>query len=666
MPRLTADSFISQLQRIDRHDAVACLRLVMDYMRPARGQQAAEAFGSKLSALTGILAAQPALHQEVATTVHGWLSRQNLRIILSHAGLLPRKSFLGELQRRAYDTFNPPPRDRRDLAAMLQQIFHQPQDAHWVGEIGDDAWLALWQTLLVAGGKVLPLPAEWRTQALDTLEKLAVWVAAEEMEGDLVRIDPKILDRQSPFSALQREISAYAGDYQRYLSGEAMHYHDDAHIRVLLEQSHVALAHYRRRSLTLGASIGLTYLLERLEQTLQRIGSLLDVLDLQPAEAGQAQRAGLGLFRELVVASIQRNSVRELWRQNIGLLSRKVSNNASEHGEHYATSDRRGYLKMLGSAAGAGLVIPFMALAKIFYQSLGLPLFFETLLVCLNYGVGFVIIHMLGFSVATKQPAMTAAHISNAMERDSKSHAKPAALIELVAAVSRTQFIAIFGNVSVALLVAFGLAYGWQALQGQMLVSSQEANYLLASLSPVPALWYAAIAGVWLFCSGLIAGYFDNRFDLLSLGQRLVEHPLMRWLPQPRRERLAQYFSEHYGAIWGNFLFGVLLGVSGLVGVLTGLPFDIRHVTFSAANLGFAGAPGWMEFLVYLGFVLMIGLVNLAVSFSLALAVALRARGLKIADPLGILRALWGKLLVAPWEFLLPPGAGKTPPADKH
>ena len=123
---------------------------------------------------------------------------------------------------------------------------------------------------------------------------------------------------------------------------------------------------------------------------------------------------------------------------------------------------------------------------------------------------------------------------------------------------------------------------------------------------------------------------------------------------EPRRIRIGDYLEHHYGALWGNFLFGVLLGMTGFFGTVLGLPIDIRHVAFSAANLGFADLVGWFDFAVYLLFVLMIGGVNLLVSFSLALMVGLRARGLRIDDPLGMLRALVGKLMVAPWEFLFP------------
>ena len=122
------------------------------------------------------------------------------------------------------------------------------------------------------------------------------------------------------------------------------------------------------------------------------------------------------------------------------------------------------------------------------------------------------------------------------------------------------------------------------------LLGPGAAAYQLEALHPFAsaALFHAAIAGVWLFVAGLIAGFFDNRGAYLDLGGRLRAHPrLRRRLRADRLERLATYVEANYGALAGNFLFGVLLGATGYVGHLTGLPLDIRHVAFSSANLGY-------------------------------------------------------------------------------
>lgn len=663
MSRLPADTFLSRLKRLEPTDARAMLRLVVDYVRPAGVplEQCDEAFIARVHALAGMLQAEPELAEQLRKALGKWLAEQNVQMALSHVGVLPRRGFMQEMHRRWYDTINPPPANVRELADTLRFVFHRRSDYQWVEVVSDAGWYELLGLLFDEQAPAAERLAgnDWMRQLLDTLEKLSIWVAAEELESDLVRLDPKVLDRQSPFSALQREMAAFVADYQAFLAGQRDEYHDDAHLRVLLDQSVSALVQYRKRSLAAGASIGLTYLLERLEQTLARIATILDVVDLTPATRERARTASVRLFRELVAGAVQQNSLHALWKQNIGLLARNVSNNASEHGGHYASADRKGYLKMFRAAAGAGLVIPFMAIIKLWIGAQGFPVLIEHILYSLDYGLGFVLIHILGFAVATKQPAMTAALISASMEREGKASAAPAALVELFSRVSRTQFIAIIGNVSVALLLAWLIAQAWPLLFGAPVIGAREAEYVLASLHPFAglALAHAAIAGIWLFLSGLIAGYFDNRFVVLSLRERFEQHPFWRWLlPDGLRHRFGGWLAENYGSLYGNFLFGVMLGMTGLVGFLVGLPIDIRHVAFSAANVGLVSLPSVWDTLLYLSFALLVGFVNLVVSFSLALFVGLRARGLRLNNPLAIARAMWGKLTVAPTEFFLPPG----------
>ena len=109
----------------------------------------------------------------------------------------------------------------------------------------------------------------------------------------------------------------------------------------------------------------------------------------------------------------------------------------------------------------------------------------------------------------------------------------------------------------------------------------------------------------------------------------------------------------------GNFLFGCMLGTAGTIGVILGLPIDIRHIAFSSANLGYAlngfqfdlplRAIAWAALGVGL-----IGLTNLAVSFALALRTALGARGIRFEHWTPLLRAIWQRFRAQPRSFLMP------------
>lgn len=131
-------------------------------------------------------------------------------------------------------------------------------------------------------------------------------------------------------------------------------------------------------------------------------------------------------------------------------------------------------------------------------------------------------------------------------------------------------------------------------------------------------------------------------------------------MPAETRRRFADYVRENLGALAGNFLFGFMLGGSTAFGTLTGVPFDIRHIAFSAANIGFAVAgtgldPTWGVLLPAMAGVALIGAMNLGVSFALALTVALRARRVSFAQRRLLLGSLASRLARSPREFLLPP-----------
>ncbi len=87
----------------------------------------------------------------------------------------------------------------------------------------------------------------------------------------------------------------------------------------------------------------------------------------------------------------------------------------------------------------------------------------QAMIYSMNYSFGFMLIHVLHFTVATKQPAMTAAALaSTVQQRKGSKTAQIAELAALIINIIRTQFVAILGNISIAIpvaaLIAFGLA----------------------------------------------------------------------------------------------------------------------------------------------------------------------------------------------------------------
>ncbi len=640
-------------QRLEAEGIVPTINAIVKYLRHGTARKATDRFNLVID----VLAADPALCKLFATRFHEWLAQAHIYPALVGLGIFSRTGFTREVSMRVYERFNPSYKDLNKLHDVFLYLFYSRHDQKWLQTITLRQWLNLYHLLKQhAEAESMTAAARQIWQArLHALEMLSIWVAAEELDPDFMRIEPKLLEVDSPFIALKREIAALEMHYQ---TSETRY--DDAHIRVMLDQCRKVVERLRRKGTGVGAgsSVKMAHLLERLSQTLDRLELLLDV---QMAEDTHTyQRLNLNLLYSLTVAAIEQRTTGLLWKRSVKMLARSISENSGDHGEHYITRNRSEYWGMLRSAAGAGVLIALMTLIKIHVNEQGYGEFKTMVLVSLNYAIGFMMIHMLHFTVATKQPAMTASSIAFEVERSDTGRAVNKKLATLFIDVVRSQSVAVFGNVSVAILLAAVISGLFAFYQHQPLLSTEMVSHQLKSIRPFtqPTLFYAAIAGVWLFCSGIIAGFFDNRANYLDLRKRLSVHPLlMKIMPKQLRICFANYMHVHYGSLAGNFFFGILLGVTGYIGYLLDLPLDIRHVAFSSANLGYAAISSNMSvfsFILGLLSVLLIGLINLWVSFTLALWVALRARDSKIDSFSMLASTIWTQIKENPLNLIFP------------
>jgi site-specific recombinase len=376
-------------------------------------------------------------------------------------------------------------------------------------------------------------------------------------------------------------------------------------------------------------------------------------------------------MRAAIRGETGRRGIRRHFQQLFGMMALRVTDNAAQTGEHYVADSRPEYFAMWRSAMGAGLIIGVMALDKILAAKLGWAPLNQAFVYSMNYALGFALIYLLHFTVATKQPAMTAQTIAATVSEIDPTRGDLARLVDLIVAVARSQFAAILGNVMIALPTAIAIAWALGEAKGGPFIETGKAMHLLHDLDPLRslALPHAAVAGVWLFLSGLISGWVDNWTVYERVPERIVQVRWLRAALGPERAgAFAAYVGRNLGGIAGNFLFGVMLGSTGAVAALFGLPIDIRHIAFAAANLGYAlvalgfSVP-WLTVAWYALGVALIGLTNLAVSFALALWVALKARGVEFRRTGELLRLLGRELVRRPGRFFLPPRAGAAAPA---
>ena len=649
----------------DHHpDPTDLLALLVAELRPENPDQLEDA-ERRLRALCHLLETRSDLRRAVREAILGLSTETRHADLYASTGILPNTGFFTELFRRIGHKLLPEALDDERLRTRLRRIFPHASDARWVTGLGETAWLELIAAIHfeeTPANAALPHAA---AEVLRALRIISFWIAAGGMDPELLRLDPALEQYESPFATQNAELIAYIDTYPLAWRQPAALISDDKHLRVLLDQCRQSSERIRKRAARDGTSIRLTFHLQRLQQLIDRCEALLDVLDalLHHPDSEQARPPIVRLFTHLVAAECRRDDLRAHWRQNTELIALRVTENASQHGEHYISETRAEYFAIARSAAVGGFIVAFMACLKLLLAKTEMAPLTGALAFCLNYGLGFCLIHFLHGTIATKQPAMTANAIAATICQSGGKLCDAETLAALVARTVRTQIVAILGNVGVAVPVAALIAFAVNFFSGTHFVPPAKAEHLLTEQSLIHSgvVVYAAIAGICLFVAGLISGYFDNYAAYNRIPQRIRQLAwARRLLGEYRLQRVANYVGDNLGALAGNFLFGFMLGGTTLLGFLFGLPLDIRHVAFSSAfvGLGFVGLDGhpnaWLLLWSVLG-VAAIGTINLVVSFSLALNVALRSRQVSGTPWKTIIGAVWRHLRQRPRDFFMPP-----------
>lgn len=648
-------------------------------IRPPKPHQV-EAAVKAIQALCYLLNTDPQKTRLLREAILKLLSEHNpisLFVVARHSAF---SGFFTEMRRRISHKILPEAIDTSYLIDLFALFFTKSSDELWVLAVPDNVWEQLIIAIRFEDASA-NVTESCRQNLLEATQVLSYRIAALGLEPELLRNHPELEQHSSPFITQHIELAEFLASTSNTVFNATTNLDvvasdvaseevsDIKHILVMLDQCNSIISKIRRNSTQTGTSIQLTLLLQRMSQQINRLETLLNIID-HLNDDKTANVEVVQLFKALVYSECHKNDVHEHWQENMELMALRVTENASRTGEHYITENRGDYFALMRSAMGAGVIIGVMAMIKILFAKQHFAPLTEAILFSLNYGLGFILIHILHFTVATKQPAMTAAAIAASIDASDGKSKEMDNLVAMIACTMRSQMAAIFGNVVLAIPIAMLIAWGTYHLSGQHFVSPEKARHLLADIDPINtgALFYAAIAGVCLFLSGLIAGYHDNLAVYNKIPQRLRA---LNWLQKlfgaARLDRVANYIENNLGALAGNFYFGCLLGGMAAIGVLFGLPFDIRHIAFSSAFVGFSMVGldfmlSWQAVLFAALGLLLIGIVNLAVSFGLALYVAMKSRKVRFKQWRLLLGNLATRLNQHPGEFILPP---KNSPIDK-
>ena len=566
-------------------------------------------------------------------------------------GFAPRTHFLGELGQRVRLKLLPLTPQTTDLGELFGLLFPSHLDASWLQAIDDDT-LSRLSTLLAPA---MAPAADWGSPLLDAIDFLASAVRAAGFSGALrQRMSPALLTDQ-PFRQLAKVAEEVVG---------AVHHGDQA---ALLQSSHYlrALLDTCRRCADSvhehleehGVSIDLVFAVDQLRERTLRIEALLDCL-----LSATPERELLRLLGSLVTTAEERRGIRSLFSRHYSLLARKVAERSAETGEHYITRNRDEYRSMLRAALGGGAVIAGTTFAKFLITALSLAAFWAGFWAGVNYAVSFVIIHLCHWTVATKQPAMTAPAMAQRLG-DMADDAAVERFVDEVANLIRSQAAGIIGNLTMVAPLVLLVQWAWTVLFGAPLVGPGDARHVLESVTLLgPTALFAAFTGVLLFASSLIAGWVENWFVWHRIDSAIAWNPrFVGVLGSARAQRTAAWWRANISGLASNISLGLMLGIVPAVAAFFALPIEVRHVTLSTGQLSAAvgalglGVIATPAFWWCVAGIAATGVLNLSVSFFLAFKVALRSRGIRLADRSRIYRAVRHRLRSAPASFIVPP-----------
>lgn len=593
------------------------------------------------------------------------LHNKKFNKFLSDAGILRDVDFIFEVRKRIFSKLLPYQPNKDSLEYILNQVFYLPTDTIWVNKIPISQIEELYDLLLFKPIYDTVEEESVLSEMLLSMSIITQRISGRAMETDVIKMVPEYDNLESPFAAFEKELhqiddTIRNGESNHFITSSDLYYKQ---LLILHKQCNDFVEKAFANSSKYGISLRVNQNLLRIRQQLYRLKVLIPLLVVDREE--NKKNNGIQLALKLIRYNCYKNDIRDLINESTQLLSYEVTQHTAKTGEKYITETRQEYFKMFRAALGGGLIVGILCIIKVMLGKVETSGFGHAFLYSMNYSIGFIAIYLCGFTLATKQPAMTASALIRALEQGMKkqgnSSEKHQAFAVFFARVFRSQFIAFVGNVimafPVSLLGIWLIDYAFEYN-----IAASKWTKLLTDISPVhsPAIFHAAIAGVFLFLSGIISGSIANRDKHHQVYYRIQEHPVLKMtFGREKTKKLADIYEKKWAGIISNFWFGVFMGSTASIGLFFGLNLDIRHITFVSGNLalGLYGA----DFMVTLSLVTwciigigVIGLVNFLVSFALSLGLAFRSRNIPLREIRFVISSIWKHFKKKPMSFFFP------------
>jgi site-specific recombinase len=578
---------------------------------------------------------------------------------LTEANILSENAFLPELKKRVLNSILPPVDYENTVWHIVDSVTIRPsKDLAYFENIRSEDLDELFRLLQITDFIRKPSVINNLIFSMDILAWRAIGNA---LDAEVMKMAPRYRNYANPFLALQGEFDGLNADYKQnselFFDSKNQRYKQ---IKIYLHQCLEFVETAFKNSSRYGISGKINQALLKIRQQIMRISEILELLVIDDEK--EVLKNSKLLFFNILNYKSHKNNLKELVNDSTRLISHLITNHTAETGTQYITSSFKDYMKMFWKASGGGAIVGALCVLKMLCGYLPGSEFSHAFMFSLNYAMGFIIIYLMGFTLATKQPAMTAATMAKVLSDEENTQKNYVDFAHLVSKLFRSQFIAFVGNVLWSFPVALAIIYGLDALFGKNMVTPEKAEHLLNDLDPVhsKALFHASIAGVYLFISGIIAGNVGNNSVFYQIPKRIANNTfIIKIFGEKFARSLSVFYSKKWAGIVSNFWFGVFLGVTGTIGKFLGLDIDIRHITFAAGNFALGlygnhfsitGSVFWICFVT----VFLIGFFNFSVSFGLSMILAFRSRKVTMGEVGEIVKEIFNYFFKNPLRFFFP------------
>ena len=626
---------------------------LLDWVRG--DSQSAEAATARVAELVTMCEQSPVLRERLQKWWQAIMQSVDITMLLADFGFAQRTSMFSELAERLRNKLLPTNPDTIDASELFMSALNSEFDARWLGALDEDLINRL-SHVLTPDEEQTDGATRWQHALADAITYCCGNILATGFAPELrLRMTNEARDAQ-PFHDLISDAESLRIEVLHPLRTSNRLDGTVARLRERLDACRQAANSVYTHFEDNGISVGLVFRLRQLRARILRVRELLECL-LSPKPAVAATK----LMSRLVSVSRERRSLRALLTANSSLLAAKMAERNAETGSHYITRTPSEYFSMVRKAAGGGLVMAFTTMIKFWLYTLAFSAFWSGFWAGTNYALSFVLVQLLHFTVATKQPAMTAPAMAAKLKNLDRDGGEKE-FVDEVTHLVRSQVAAILGNVLIVFPAVLGITLLLAKLAGHSVITEKEALHVIDSLKPWgPSLLFAAFTGVLLFTSSIFAGWVENWFVLHRLDAAIHYNPrITKAIGAKRAARCARFLRDNLSGLAANISLGFMLGLTPVIAAFFGLGLDVRHVTLSSGQMAAAASALGPEvihmsaFWWSIGTLPFIGALNVLVSFYLAFRLALRAQNVTGVERSRLYVALRHRLFHSPLSFFAP------------